>query len=245
MKKSRVGEFVGVLAIVAVGGLLMADPPAARSSGRPSRPPEPADLVLHLPLDGTALDSSENAFRATPAGIKPAVDRHGNDKGACAFGAGSFIEITDYEPFAHLEELTVSAWIKPAALGEGVCLLANSPEGRDFALNLTKHGQMVAFFAGGEQISAYTDNSLIEPGIWTFITASNREGKWSFSVDGKPVAAHHEGSFPSTGMKQPPPCLTIGSFTRGAPDAFVGSMDDLRIHRRVLGDLEIAALMKS
>jgi hypothetical protein len=231
-----------VVAIIAVAGWMLASPrPSGRSAGQDKA------LLLHLPLDSTAADRGPLAVRTTTRGLQPAADRHGKSNGACRFGPGSCIEVLEPAHFSKLPAWTISAWVKPSDLGEGVCFLANWPEGRDFAMNISNRGQLIGFFAGGERNLAFTEEGLIRPGVWTFISAAHQAGKWHFFINGQRVPARPEPSFPSSGAdkEHTAPTLTIGAFYPGAPGGFLGDMDDVRIHARALGELELAALMNS
>ena len=77
--------------------------------------------------------------------------------------------------------------------------------------------------------------SSIRANEWTFVTATYRDKEWKIYLNGRlSNTVVVKNSPPWSGQ-----LLTIGNLAPGSSEAFLGSLDDVRIYRRALSEDEI------
>ena len=205
----------------------------------PVRDPSLGDLLLHLPLNGSAEDLGAYHFRTIPTGVLAAEDRHGNPEGACSFPRGSYISIINSEVLDGLEAFTLSAWVRPKTLRKHRNIISKVVPTRDFNLQLNQTGKVSSHIHAGKYEFAYSDSELAV-GEWAFVTATYRDKEWKIYINGQRDGGRKVDLAPKWTSSK----LTVGNLHPGAPEAFLGELDDVRIHGRELSESEIRHLMQ-
>lgn len=198
------------------------------------------EVILYLPLDGDSRDASHYRHKTLPHGVTPAPDRHGNKSGALRFGEGSHIQIADYKSFNNLKEFTLSAWVNPSQRREHLNIVSKVTPYRDFNVQLDVLGRPLTHIMNGEYEFCYAKNS-VETNRWSFVAATYRDHEWRVYLDGKLENTVTVKNAPGwTGQ-----LMTVGNIFPHGPEAFLGSLDEVRVYRRALSEREIGALLKS
>ncbi|MBK9452377.1 MAG: HYR domain-containing protein [Bacteroidetes bacterium] len=212
----------------------------------------PTDAIAHWPMDGNAVDQSNNKNDgAMIGGVQTAADRFGNACGALKFdGSTGYLSVPSSVSLkSPVSAYTVAVWVKmeqnptsPTRKWLTVCCKSdiqmetvNSPQFRVQSMQDDARGY--------NTVSMNTD--FTEPANENLLL-----GQWFFYVvryDGVQVNAYIDGkaafSFayakPFTPNDMP---LEIGRDVPGGMEFYCGIMDDLRIFDRALSLSEITAL---
>lgn len=187
---------------------------------------------------GTTVDFGNGVTGVLNGGTAWVDGQHG---GALEFDGSGFIEIEDpgTSPFDLTEGLTLALWIRPDTLGGTQILISKD---NAYEIELGKLGAATWDLRVDNQVAG-TGTTLITEGVWQHLAVT-----W----DGTTVRYYHngqpDGAHPFTGPL-PGNDENIGIGARPAPASaggpvfhFVGAVDDVRIHGRALGDLEIETL---
>jgi hypothetical protein len=219
----------------------------SKQSEKPTNPGQTdSTLVCYFPFSGNADDASGNKNDGTVIGGEGSVvlvpDRFDNPKHAYWFnGTDGFVEITYNSMFHFNQPITIAAWIKPDSLCVG--------------------GIVGQWGYGGEGGDAYMLNiregwlqlNLPMPGIyWIYSKNKIAANQWTFvsmTYDGNNVSLFINGDLDSTGIYLSPNVVSNQTVKIGLEDIaygpqhyFNGTIDDVRIYKRVLSNSEINTL---
>jgi hypothetical protein len=203
-------------------------------------------LVGYFPFSGNADDASGNKNNGTVRGGKGSVvlvpDRFDNPKHAYWFnGRDGFVEITFTSMFNFSQPITITAWIKPDSLHVGGIVGQWGYGGAGF------DAYMLNINEGSLQVN------FAMPGIYSIISKSNiADNQWTFvsmTYDGNNVSLFINGDLDSTGIFLCPNVVSDQTVKIGLEDIayggqhyFNGTIDDVRIYKRVLINSEINTL---
>lgn len=203
-------------------------------------------LVLHYPMNGTALDASGNGLTGTlNGGVTATADRFGVANAALSFnGSNGFIDVPDGVYF-NGSNFTVSAWVRMGAYNNWSRLLdfGNGSANNNILIgltNLTSGRPAAEIYNGvvtGGQITSPSTTLPINQ--WALLTYSWSNGTGTISINGNQVIQ---------GLQNAPLNIvrTINYIGRSnwSGDAYANArMDDFRIYNRLLTQSELQALL--
>jgi len=168
---------------------------------------------------------------------------------AAAFAAsGDAFRATSDQRFQTQERWSVSMWIRPDEVKDGVILSKQTPNGRRPGLSIALHNgklrvySITRWLAG---VNGVITKSPIAVDRWQHITVMNdgsqRAGGLSIYLDGEPLAleiSHNTNSNSGGGVATTP--VLIGAGVHGA--GYRGQVDEIRFYDRSLWPDEITAL---
>jgi hypothetical protein len=175
--------------------------------------------------------------------------------GGSPFGGGLLFDGTDDHinigasiPKFNLNELTITAWIKPSTISSGTRqIVSDSDNGGNnarytFEINRTA-GKLSALVNGATFILA-TGATSLSTSKWQFVacTRSGIDPSWTLKLY---LNGIEDGSATGTQALQTQNTLAIGRLGAGAFHLFSGGIDEVRIYNRVLTVAEIKALSTS
>ena len=219
-------------------------------------------LIAEYLFSGNANDSSGNKGHGTVHGATLAEDRFGNKDQAYAFnGENQWIEAADSVLTNPLDAITISAWVKPAAFGEGnMVLVSKQPSGYCSAHpspTTSNHGGLFDMEIGNKifSFSSQVSDSLSTEGIggpcpdlgdgkWHHVVmaAENTTRIMDLYVDGKKISSNPVKQQLFRYATKEPLRLGFRKDSPGMKNYFKGVMDDILIYDRVLKEDEIRRL---
>jgi hypothetical protein len=221
-------------------------------------------LVAYYPFNGNANDESGNGLNGIVSGAKLVADRFGQDSSAYEFDdVDDFIEVPNTNDLLSLvNEWTISFWVNPYSGGgvpPGTNGFAHDPIISKLARNNTnednylitwdfKTDTMLHSFGcqlernDDADFHAYSDS--LPPNDDYHVVLRLNVDKIEFFVNAIRVDSTNVGAnfIPYQG---PAPMVIGNSGSRSAsyhPSAFHGIIDDIRIYRRPLNQMEIDSL---
>lgn len=206
----------------------------------------PTDYAGYWPLDATngaiAVDASGNGHNGTVVNASWSPDGRIND--CLNFGGvNSYVQINNLVS----NDLSIAFWVKTAQSaasggwwqGNGLVDGFVSPGNNDFGTSLS--GRDLAFGTGNPDTTILS-TAPINDGAWHHCVATRAQstGELNLYVDGNLQAT----GIGCTNSLTAPAYLRFGSRQTGG-NFFFGSLDDVRIYNRVLGNFEVSALYAS
>ena len=212
-------------------------------------------LVGQWLFEGNANDSSGNGYNGTVYGASLTTDRFGSLNSAYFFdGTGNtYIDIGNLPAFNFgFGDFTLSAWVFTQADGRYLIskYTAPSPGFDPDPLNPRTRGYGLSTEAPGAYAFLSEAPAVLGPpnlndGRWHFIAATySRSSYLGVHVDGALVAT---GNIAAASIldQNNSESLLFGKLSSGSfygPQAFYGSIDDIRIYNRALSAEEVATL---
>jgi hypothetical protein len=187
-----------------------------------------AGLIHYYPFTGNAQDFGEDPKHGTPDGALLTTDRHGSADSAYGFDGSSVITL-DYFPVP--DTFTVSAWIKTADTSGNILLwreVPSNPGSDSEGLTITG-GNIEYAMSNGIMLGAVTGDTVISTGTWVHVAAVKSDDTLTLYVNG---AYETEGTLSID--------LTLNELTIGY--FFTGTIDEVRVYDRALGQNEIQQL---
>ena len=202
--------------------------------------------------DTDVADASDNAYTLTAQQNTEDITTTGKIDDALTFNGSSDYLIRAAETYDH-EEGTICAWIKPDSLHDGVVVASGDEAGSDYELRfaLNASGQMQYYAkAGGTPDNLNTANSLVTAAAWNHVVLRCGAGSVTCFINGveRSLSVINTGSdagkwFADIDNRDN---VTVGVLKESSSQFFFdGAIDDVRIYRRPLTDLEIAAIYNS
>jgi hypothetical protein len=191
----------------------------------------------------STADSSGNGLTGTRNGgksSKPAWTTSGKLDGALIFSArsGQSISVDDAPALDPTSGITISAWIRPTEWNSGSNPRVLQKGENDNQYRLLVEAGSFKFDISG--VGTITYGTLPDLNTWTHVAGTYDGSQMKLFFNGVVVAsASVSGDMFTTGDS-----LYIGAKTTDATggDHFVGTLDDVRVYGRGLGDAEIANL---
>jgi hypothetical protein len=203
----------------------------------------PADYIGYWPLDETsgtiAVDASGNGNNGTVASATWSTN--GRIKGCLNFnGVNNYVGV--YRDV--VDDFSIAFWVKTTATGgtgqwyngDGLVDGSVGAGANDFGTALV--GKLFAFGVGNPD-TTLVSSTPVNDGLWHYCVATRAQstGAMQLYVDGVLQASGAGSTNPLT----VPPYLRFGGIQSGG--GFLnGSLDEIKIYDRALGNLEIAAL---
>lgn len=222
-------------------------PPAPAPSPSPEPAPAEARLLAWYPLDGDAQDAAGRADGRLVGALRPAEDRHGDARGALAFGGRDHVDLgVRTEP----ERLSIAAWVRPARLDRDQVIFSKASGGRGgrerwLELRLDAGGRPSLAAPGGRggRVQQLRGPRPLAIGRWAHLAATFDGDRAVLYVDGRAEAEARLEPFAAS-----PGPVFLGarpdpSGQRARSGTFLeGRIDDVRIFRGALEPLAVAAL---
>lgn len=199
-------------------------------SNGPTTPTAPrTGLVAEFLFSGDGSDTSGNGYNGTVNGPTLVADRFGHDASAYNFdGVNDVITTTATNHFANGNLLSVSLWIKVAAL----------PASLEYFVICKDFGVWLDGGSLGLAISVPATNSAsgaVTAGTWHHLLGTYDGTNVVVYIDGVHAqTTNHPGNI--SGLNS---ALVFGTF---ASAYFAGTLDDVRIYNRVVTAAEISDL---
>ncbi|MGB7053997.1 MAG: LamG-like jellyroll fold domain-containing protein, partial [bacterium] len=183
----------------------------------------------------TASDETANNNDGTISGATWTTGRFGF---ALSFdGVDDYVQMSDAASLDITGDLTLEAWIKPDALTADHAIITKRDAGGtcNYQMYLNSDNEGLSFYAGGA--TEYQSSLIPTVGQWSYVAIVRSGTTLDFYLDDQTVQM--SGPATLTANNQP---LQIGSRSVGSlPEAFDGTMDEVRITNRALTPQEIAA----
>ena len=200
-------------------------------------------LVAWYKLDGNAQDSSGNGHDGTVVGATATTDHFGNADRAMAFdGVDDWLTFPDSADF-HVQNFSISAWIKPSALSPGFSTIFTKDDWNvGYQLLLGEDSSVKLFIAGNDQWQTNCSKTL-SPNLllnrWTHLVGTCDEKNLKIFMDGQLIAdVPRAMAMSAYGSKS----LFIGRNVHNAVYLWNGAIDDVRIYNCALSADEVKEL---
>ena len=201
-------------------------------------------LLLHYPLDGDGTEVMEGNCSGVVVGATPRPDRHGENNKAMYFAGEDYIRACNETTasFGQVQPYTFSAWVKLEANEAGGVVISKSNSGVFAGWQLFVREQKVGSY---REVTPYlmTTTASIPLGEFVHITASYDGEYLNLYIDGELASSE---TFAPHKDDQTTPIIIGGDHRLNEirPD-FEGTIDEIRIYKRALDELEIACLANS
>ena len=218
-------------------------------------------LVAYYPFSGSGADSSGGGNDATTVAATLGADRSGHPNQAYAFdGTTSFIEVSPAPKLNVLsQDWSISAWIKTGGASQLQFVVSRYGCGYECA-NLAYRAANYDLYVTGTGAAAFSvrDNigstfgvestSIVADSSWHYVTGVLDRGAKSLSmyVDGQLKGATPFNSLGAIDFDPNVPLEMGRLFVQTFPSSgnhFQGSIDEVRVYNRALGQAEISQLM--
>jgi hypothetical protein len=207
-------------------------------------PPLDHYLMAYYPFDGNAGDASGQGHDGVVTGATLALDRKGNADSAYYFDGSSYITVAADGNILNADTngWTLSCWVKPDAHQSANAVpLISYGYGRNGGYNVAywhQYGMFVSTFYDYSWTGDYVAQDELDDIIWYMYTTTYDGERLRAYVNGvlvdeKPGIYYQiTGSYP----------LRFGADSSSASTFFKGYLDDIRIYRKALTELEVAQL---
>jgi concanavalin A-like lectin/glucanase superfamily protein/ZU5 domain-containing protein len=199
-------------------------------------------LLARYSFDGDYQDKSGNGNNGVPVGAMFLGSDRGVGGQALVLGASGYVQIPDAPGLRLTGDFTLSAWVSSNALQSAnnyVIAKGASVFDHEYALYLT-NGENDPSFSVNNESSSNTELSTNVPirySEWTHLAVVAEDGVAQMYVNGEPWAGA-AGIDPFTYSASNAP-LYIGFL---GPQAYTGSIDEVRIYNRALAPDEVRDL---
>lgn len=222
---------------------------AARRRARPATAvpaPSPARLPVNLvgrwSGDGSAQDTV-GGHNGSLVGVKFAPGRFGQ---AFSFDGHAYVSIPfslDFD-FTPADRFTVSAWVKPAAVGTYQAIFVKDVPGGPWEWGIIIDPQN-HFYTGKNANDVAQSKTTIKPGTWYHVAVTYDNGAVEMYVNGK-----LENQAKGVSIGQSLGGIALGhkgdkALPKEDPDWYKGLIDEVRLYNRALTASEIQALYRN
>lgn len=211
-------------------------------------------LIAHYQFNNSAVDSSGNGHNGTAYNVTPTTNRFNKANSAYYFdGTDAYITVPD-DPALRLSgtDFTLNAWVKLDVYNTsyGSSIWAKRLTGANNGWIMTINGQSanvagtINFGPGGNVINA-TSAKPVPLAQWVMLTCVYRvsTGQLIIYINGQLDSITNNFLTPNAAISS---MLYIGKDDPSIPANgyfFQGSMDDLRMYKRALSNVEILKLL--
>lgn len=200
-------------------------------------------LLLYLPLDMTANDTSGNNYDFTVkrAGSWTANRFSDNNSAFLSHKDSSWLVRDSFQTPA---EFTISAWVKPFSDNQRALILGlGNSASNGFGITISNgtgsSGNKLLVTASGIEYDMTKSTETLTKNVWQHIIVSRKSGKFYLYKDAKLNSSGNDITDPDNGV------LNIANSIEqigAGGKAFDGAIDDVKIYNRALSDSEIVAL---
>lgn len=196
-------------------------------------------LLAHYELDGTAADSSANAYHGVVNGAAFGTGRIG--QAAVFDGFDDTVTVPGLAAASLVGDVTVAFWIWPdgwSGSWQGpVAKRGLTEPGADFGVNVNSSIGLQWYFGTGSSFTIMTMPAPPPAATWTHVAGVRSGNTLELYYDGSYVGASTFGTVPQSANVP----VTIGATAPGL-EPFGGAIDDLRIYNRALAGNEVVEL---
>ncbi len=209
-------------------------------------------LVAYFPLNGDAIDLTNNGHHGKVNGANPTKDRFGNIQGAIHFSGNDYISVSSSPTLCLSNVSTISAWFRltPTTAGTSNTILSTfqidseSEDGYAIIIEKVKEKYRVLFVAqdGSKPLAKEPFFYINDIKAWHHVVWMNYGDRISGYFDGFHIGTGPQLAKLTTGNSNP---LLIGAMQNGGPkpgNYFSGDIDDVRIYNRTFPECEIVEL---
>jgi hypothetical protein len=200
-------------------------------------------LAASYRLDGSAVDESGNANHGTVSGPTATSDRFGKAGCAYLFASATDEIVVPSSASLNLTALTLSAWVKPAALACFQTLLSKGGNGSGYTPQYELYScGAVRFLSSDAYQGTYQFSAAhgLANGTWQHVVVTQAGTTRAFYIDGRLDASTTTADALAAPTTQ---SLRLGNEARHWTTTFyAGALDDVRIYGRELTADEVAAL---
>jgi hypothetical protein len=198
-------------------------------------------MVAFYPFNGNADDKSGNMNHGIVYGAVLTNDRFGKSNAAYHFdGYNDYIKIADDESYSGLNEITVSAWFKPASCDNWQVLGKFQNTGvAEFVIFHSTHytrGWEFGIDNGSFSWEDAKSRTTAQSGKWVHVVGTFNSSIISIYINGQLKGSQYY-SGPIDNLSAP---LKIGTYAGSCH--FKGTIDDVAIYNRALTESEIQLL---
>jgi hypothetical protein len=182
----------------------------------------------------TTADATTNLNNGTLNGPTWTVGRFGS--GLNFDGSNDYVLVSDASSLDIAGELTLEAWIKPTALTYYHDIVAKRDAGAscNYQMSISATGGVLAFYDG---VTEYRSTLVPTVGQWNYVAVVQTAGTLTFYLNGQT----QQMAGPASLTPNDQPVQIGGRSLGGIPEAFNGTIDEVRITNRALAPVEIAA----
>jgi Tfp pilus assembly protein PilV len=197
------------------------------------------DLVGYYPFDANANDISGYSNHGTPNGAVPTTDRFGNANRAYAFDGNDFITVPNSPILQSIDSsITISGWAISTSKDHAIMCKSGN--------DLSAHFRLQSI--GGGTISFITNNNYVNyahnfiPNVWYHFAAVSNGKTYKLYLNGSQVySSASQGSYPLNKTNS----LEFGRDLHNIIEYHTGKLDELRIYKRALSDMEVLELHRA
>lgn len=206
------------------------------------------DLILYLPLNGNVNDLSPLKNICFAGIIKPEIDKNNNVNGAFSFEENGWIAVDEVENFNRLSAFTLSSWIYINNYAEHNNIISKVNPGRDFNLQVMEDGRL-NFHTYNNGYIHFCSILKLPLHKWIHVAFTYDGNMFNMYINGKPqkFSINERNNFVEqkdlkfrflwTGTD-----LTIGNLYPSGGENFRGRIDEVRIYKKALSDVEVSQL---
>lgn len=212
-------------------------------------------LVAYYPFDGNAIDESNNGNDGEVLGATLTEDRFGNKESAMLFDGNSSIIVPSSESLNFgTSDFAISLWFK--AINNGNQQYQILRKGNDFrttgqgrwVISLDQSGRLRLVFEdsyGGNYVFETGEQQYLDSEWHHLIAIFDRDEVLSIYMDNKKVLETNDIRYFSRSVSSTNPMKIGQDDTGGTSKRFNGVIDEIRVYKRLLSDVEFADLFYS
>ncbi len=217
-----------------------------------------SDLVTHFKFNGNASDAANGyngtIFPVSPGNVTPTADRNLTANSAYDFSGNSYVQsgtVTNNAAYNNVNEVTVSAWIKPNANFNQFRMITYT---NLTGANLYNDLSIGLYLVNGNDIFGSVSNNgstlgsiqtpptfTLSTSAWTHVAMTYKGGVFTRLYVNGSIIATSTTNFSSL-VNLAGRSYTIGAYKGpvGVDYGFYGKIDDVRLYRKALSSTEIS-----
>lgn len=197
------------------------------------------DLVGYYPFDADAKDISGFSNHGTPNGAVLTTDRFGNANRAYAFDGNDFITVPNSPILQSIDSsITISGWAISTSQNHAIMCKSSNDFSVHFRIQ-SLSGGTISFINNNNYVN-YGYNFI--PNAWYHFAAVSNGKTYKLYINGSQIySSASQGSY--TLNKTTP--LEFGRDLHNVIEYHTGKLDELRIYKRALSDMEVLELYRA
>lgn len=197
------------------------------------------DLVGYYPFDANANDLSGFSNHGTPNGALLTTDRFGNANRAYAFDGNDFITVPNSPILQSIDSsITISGWAISTSQNHAIMCKSGNDLSVHFRLQSLSGGTIS--FINNNNYTNYVYNFI--PNTWYHFAAVSNGKTYKIYLNGSQIySSASQGSYTLNKTTS----LEFGRDLHNIPEYHNGKLDELRIYKRALSDMEVLELYRA
>ncbi|NCC25808.1 MAG: hypothetical protein EOM25_11555 [Deltaproteobacteria bacterium] len=199
-------------------------------------------LIAYYPFNGNAHDESGHGHHGVVTGATLATDRNGTTHSSYFFDGSSYITVEADGSILNVDTngWTISCWVKPDSIqSANAASMISYGYGRNGGYNVAywyQYGMFVTTLYDYSWSGDYVSQDELDDITWYMYTTTYDGDTLRAYVNGV-LVDEKPGTYFQTTNSYP---LRFGADSSSASYFFRGYMDDIRLYRKALTDLEVA-----